>query len=309
MCPLCHSRHSAPAGNVDRYGHPLTTVLCLNCGLYRSDPLPSPEELRGFYERLYRLQYKGVARPKAHHILRAARAARDRLRWLEPYLPASGAWLDVGAGSGEFAFLLHRRGLAVTALEPNQGYAAYIHDSLQLSVWQGFLEDVPAAAGPFAGISCFHVLEHLPDPVAALTRLRGLLRPDGILAVEVPNSAFEHIHPNHRFHPAHVVHFHPANLELAARAAGLEPRECRPSADGGVIWAVFRPGAVEPARPLPEVVQTLLRLDARRSPLRYYTSIAVWRRTVQRVTRLVMERLQTLSFPSAYHYLSRLPLR
>jgi SAM-dependent methyltransferase len=308
-CPLCGSAEAAVAGRLDRQGRPLTTLLCLGCGLYRSDPLPSEEQLRAFYEKQYRLEYKGVARPKAHHVLRAARAARDRLQWLQPHLPDAGAWLDAGAGSGEFAFLLQRRGLDVLALEPNQGYAAYIRDDLRVPVRQGFIEDLPASAGPFAGISCFHVLEHHPDPVAALGRLRGLLAPGGLLAVEVPNSGFAHIHPRNRFHPAHLVHFNPANLELAAHAAGFVTVECRASRDGGIVWGVFRPGQAQAAHPLPEAVDLLAGQERGRSAARYYSSPRVWGRTLVRVARLGLERCRTLGFSSSHDYLSHLPLR
>jgi len=46
-----------------------------------------------------------------------------------------------------------------------------------------------AAAGSFAGITMFHVLEHLPDPRAYLVAARELLAPDGRLVVQVPNAA------------------------------------------------------------------------------------------------------------------------
>ncbi|MBE7542804.1 MAG: class I SAM-dependent methyltransferase [Bryobacteraceae bacterium] len=308
-CPLCGSAQASVAGRLDRHRRPLTTLLCLSCGLYRSDPLPSPEQLRAFYEKQYRLEYKGVAKPKAHHVLRAARAARDRLNWLQPHLPDAGRWLDAGAGSGEFAFLLQRRGMDVLALEPNQGYAAYIRDDLGIPVRQGFIEDLPTSSGPFAGISCFHVLEHHPDPVEALSRFRTLLAPAGLLAVEVPNSGFAHIHPRNRFHPAHLVHFNPANLELAAHAAGFVTIECRASRDGGIVWGVFRPGPAHTVHPLPGAAGLLAAQERGRSAARYYVSPRVWGRTMVRVARLGFERCRTIAFTSSRDYLSQLPLR
>ena len=61
-CPLCGSAEAAVAGLRDRQGRPLTTLLCLGCGLYRSDPLPSEEQLRAFYATQYRLEYKEIGR-------------------------------------------------------------------------------------------------------------------------------------------------------------------------------------------------------------------------------------------------------
>lgn len=285
--------------------------MCLGCGLYRTDPLPAAEELREYYRKLYRLEYKGVERPKSHHVLRAARAARDRLRWLRPHLPpGGGGWLEVGAGSGEFAYLMGREGFAVTALEPNAGYAGYLRDTLGLRVREGFLEDLEAAGEGWAGISCFHVLEHHPDPVEALVRMRRLLAPGGVLAVEVPNAAFTAVHPDHRFHEAHLVHFRLESLARAARRAGFGVKECRTSADGGVLWGVFAAeGWREAAESPAEEVGRYLDEEKRRSAVRYYGSPRVWGRTLERVARLGWERVRTLRFPGSQAYLAAMKLR
>src|SRR5258705_1471546 len=41
----------------DRYGFSLKTVLCMNCGLMRSNPYYSDETLQKFYENEYRDLY------------------------------------------------------------------------------------------------------------------------------------------------------------------------------------------------------------------------------------------------------------
>ncbi|MCL4796820.1 MAG: methyltransferase domain-containing protein [Bryobacteraceae bacterium] len=307
-CPLCRSPDAAAVSDRDREGHPNVTVLCLRCGLYRTDPMPDQAELTRFYRDLYRLEYKGVIRPKGHHVLRAARAARDRYRWLLPYLSGRRRWLDIGAGSGEFAFLMNRQGHQALALEPNRGYAGYIREALQVPVREGFLDDLGPESEKFDGISCFHVLEHHPNPVAALDRLRGLLAPSGILAVEVPNIEFPYVHPRNRFHKAHLVHFSLTSLALAAQSAGLRPLEHRTSGDGGVLWSVFEPGEVQPVRPLPGVANQAMASEKRRSAARYYGSPAVWRRAFLRLTALGTERVRALTMPAPKIYLSRLSL-
>jgi SAM-dependent methyltransferase len=51
------------------------------------------------------------------------------------------------------------------------------------------LENAPFPAASFAGLTMFHVLEHLYDPRAYLNAARNLLAPDGRLVVQVPNLA------------------------------------------------------------------------------------------------------------------------
>jgi len=53
----------------------------------------------------------------------------------------------------------------------------------------GDLANAPLRAGSFAGITMFHVLEHVHDPRAYLAAARELLAPDGRLVVQVPNAA------------------------------------------------------------------------------------------------------------------------
>lgn len=276
----------------------------------RVDPLPCEEALRVYYAEQYRLEYKGVLRPKSYHVIRAAAAACDRIAWLLPHLPAGGRWLDVGAGSGEFAYLLRRKGLAVTALEPNRGYSEYIRDALKVPVLHGFLEDLEEQRGEFDGLSSFHMLEHHPDPVAALGRMRRLLRPDGLLAVEVPNAAFPLVHPKNRFHAAHLMHFNLENLVLAAGRAGLETVEARTSADGGVLWGVFRNSARDVAiSPIPpEKVAAWQEAERRRAGWRYYANPAIWGRTGKRLIKLAAERRLGRRVPVPEHYLAQLAL-
>jgi 2-polyprenyl-3-methyl-5-hydroxy-6-metoxy-1,4-benzoquinol methylase len=333
-CPLCRSSSSFVVGTKDRHNRPLTNLLCVGCGLYRVDPLPEEDVLREYYRKQYRLDYKGVLRPRPHHVIRAGRTARDRIHWLLPYLPEtrdrsavdshsqpgpsariprSGRWLDVGAGSGEFAFLVRRKGLDVIALEPNHGYGEYVRRSLKVTVFCGFLEDLPHAEGPFDGISCFHMLEHHPSPIDALMRMSSHLHQGGLLALEVPNAAFALTHPSSRFHPAHLVHFTLSTLEMAARAAGFVPLELRTSADGGILWAVLvktqdRTPVPVPLPVLPGAGNARLRAESRRSPVRYYGNPRIWLRTFRRVKALLAERWEAQAFLSPESYLAGLDL-
>ena len=307
-CPVCQSSRSRPVCGRDRHGKRLHTVICLDCGLYRTDPLPSLSALRVFYEERYRLEYKGCARPRLHRAIRGAAAARERIRRLLPYLPLRRRWLDAGAGSGEFAFLLQRLGHEVEAAEPDPAYADYLRQELGLPARRAFVEDLPASLGPFDGVTFFHVLEHHPDPCQALRRLASLLAHDGILAVETPNVTALLCHPRSRFHPAHVVHFSLQTLRYAAQKAGLHPLEMQESADGGVLWAVFRRGEEAGADGQAPAVAPLLESEAARSETGYYLNPRVWARTLRRLARMGAERCVALRYASARDYLMQVEL-
>jgi hypothetical protein len=72
------------------------------------------------------------------------------------------------------------------------------------------------------------VLEHLDDPVGALQRMAGWLRPGGALLVGVPNLASVQawvggLRWYHLDVPRHRVHFTPAGLDAALRSGGFTP--------------------------------------------------------------------------------------
>ncbi len=307
-CPVCQSLRRQTVCEKDRHGGRLQTVICLDCGLYRTHPLPCPEALRAFYETEYRRLYKGSAKPRLHRVIRAAQAARERIRRLLPYLPSRRKWLEIGAGSGEFAFLMQRLGHEMEAVEPDRSYSEFLRQDLGLKARQAFLEDLPSSLGPYDGIAFFHVLEHHPDPCAALRRLASLLTGSGVLAVETPNVAAPYCHPASRFHRAHVVHFSLRTLEYAAARAGLQPVEMQASEDGGVLWAVFRRGRELSEPPGVGAASELLEAESRRSRTGYYLNPDVWARTGQRLVRMAAQRCMALHYASARDYLMQVAL-
>jgi SAM-dependent methyltransferase len=85
-------------------------------------------------------------------------------------------------------------------------------------------EDLEAEAGRMSIVTMIEVIEHLPDPIAVLRKVRRLLRPGGLLFLTTGNSA------PHRHHfidwdyvipDIHVSYFNPGNLGLALVASGF----------------------------------------------------------------------------------------
>jgi SAM-dependent methyltransferase len=232
-------------------------------------------------------------------VLRAARLARQRLGRLSGLITCGDSVLDVGAGGGEFLYLVRAAGCQATGIEPNLGYAGYAREELGLDVRPGFPEDHDF--GPcFRLITLFHVLEHLADPVEGLRRLAGWLLPGGCLAVEVPNFEFACQHPAHRFHRAHLFHFNSATLRRCGERAGLTPVSAAFSEDGGVLTAIFRMDGAAPSPPEPVAgnLERLWKIERERRPARYWLSPATWRHTAARLRRMTGERLAARRFPS-----------
>jgi 2-polyprenyl-3-methyl-5-hydroxy-6-metoxy-1,4-benzoquinol methylase len=285
---------------VDRRGAPQTTVLCEGCGLARSHPLPSREELLRFYRDEYRLRYKGTWAPRTHHVLRAGRLALERIGRLRDLLAAGMNVLDVGCGGGEFLYFMRASGCRAIGIEPNTAYASYAGRELGLDMRAGFADDHDFPAQHFDAITAFHVLEHVSTPVDYLSRLAGWLRPGGFLAVEAPNLEFTGQHPAHRFHVAHLFHFNMPTLLRAGELAGLAAIRAETTPDGGNLFAVFRPevSVGRELAPIPGNFERLWRLEQERSARLYWVSPATWGHAARRLCRMAEERRTARRFGS-----------
>jgi mycofactocin glycosyltransferase len=159
--------------------------------------------------------------------------------------------LDFGSGIGSLGLLLAQHGLAATLADVNprlNDYARWRFDRRGLAGCWIDLRAKPLPSAAFDMIAAIDVLEHLPDPRAALIQLAAALRPGGVLLAHIP--AGDTAHPMH-LHSAtgYLGHLAAAGLSLEhadgplltmRRAAApryiLSPNlELRPGERGGLI--------------------------------------------------------------------------
>ncbi|MBM2828530.1 MAG: Methyltransferase type 11 [Actinobacteria bacterium] len=237
-CNLCGSSGADELSLVDRDGNHLRTVICRNCGLVWTDPRPAG--VREFYEKEYRLRYKGTYKPKPKHVYRAGKVAVARYERIRGYIRKEMSLLDVGSGGGEFIYLMRKVGCKTIGIEPNEGYAGYAVSEYGLDVRAGFMQDAMLEDGSQDIVTMWHVLEHTEDPTLVIGMAGGWIRQGGILALEVPNVEATCMSPPHRFHLAHLYNFNPDTLRRLGEKAGLKIVEQAVSGDGGNITAIFR---------------------------------------------------------------------
>lgn len=220
-CPLCGGTSHETVSTRSRRGEVLRTVLCAGCGHVFTNPAPSAEDMAAYYRTAYRQDYKHVTAPKRKHIYRAGLGALRRLAQLSPHIHEGARVIDVGAGGGEFVYLLASRGHDARGIEPHEGYAAYARDTYEIDVAGGPLETTEFPPGAADAVTLHHVLEHTVEPMLALQRVRSWLKEGGVLAVEVPNLASWAHAPHHRFHRAHLHTFSLTGLQDALENAGF----------------------------------------------------------------------------------------
>lgn len=221
-CNLCGSHARTVICETDRRWKKLKTVACSDCGLMRTDPMPTDAELENYYRNEYRLDYQMAgSRPPKFHLVRSEREARHRAVHLADALKPGARVLDLGCGTGEFLKLAKDKGCEVIGIEPGQTYAEFARSEYGIDVINAPWQQADLPLGAFDVVTCQQVVEHLRDPMAAIAAMTAWLKPEGTLYVSVPDMRPNNKPSFERFHFAHIYGFTPETLELALRLNGM----------------------------------------------------------------------------------------
>ncbi len=127
--------------------------------------------------------------------------------------------LDWGCGDGSFIRLLRNFGLHCFGID------AYKRDLNDPQISSTTIEKADFPDEYFDIITCFHVLEHLADPLTSIKHALRLLKKGGLIIIEVPNLdsiGFQIF--KRRWQPleipTHLNHFTPATLQKVFETAG-----------------------------------------------------------------------------------------
>lgn len=216
-CLLCGSEQKDIFARVESFGYPLVYYQCGNCGLV----FQSTEESRAadpdFYAETYRRIYQASEDPTPKDLW----VQEQRAAYLVGLLRAQQVKsperiLDIGASTGTLLGTIRDAfGSDVTGVEPGDAYRAFA-EKRGLKMSPSLEALVATQPERFDLISLIHVLEHLPDPVGTLRRVReDLLSEKGVLLLEVPN-----FYAHDSYELAHLACYTPHTLREALKQAG-----------------------------------------------------------------------------------------
>jgi len=256
-------------------------VRCSSCGLLRTNPQPTPETIGWAYPEGYEIHDVGVDRPgtpegllryalvnfkgypigepasRLSRLLNAPRARRLLAhRRMVGYVPYRGAGrlLDLGCGSGRYVARMAAAGWRAEGLDlVERAVAEGREQGLALSV--GTLPGADLEKEHYDVVTLWHVLEHVPSPMATLRSVREVLKPGGALHLVCPLSdslaarwtgpAWYGLDV-----PRHLTHFTRETLGRSIVEAGFAVESIHPFRRPAFLSRSFRALAEDTGRPL-----------------------------------------------------------
>jgi SAM-dependent methyltransferase len=151
--------------------------------------------------------------------------ADELLRWLDA--PPRGRWLDVGCGTGALSerVLASCTPAAVHGVDPSAAFLAAARGRLgeRATFAVGTAEALPVRASTFDVVVSGLVLNFVPDPRAAVTEFRRVLRPGGMGAAYIWDYAGDMQMLRHFWDAAIALDPSARNLDEAVRCSICSP--------------------------------------------------------------------------------------
>ncbi|WP_457572984.1 class I SAM-dependent methyltransferase [Desulfolithobacter sp.] len=218
-CPACQGDDPVIVAGIDHDSDRIDVGICSRCGLgYQLQPL-SLNDTKKYY-------YQNSTFQEVHNNSRQRRLAISRLKFIREYLeddfwekPQAVA-LDIGCGYGSFLAALPdswtRIGLE---LNPHRADCARKHFGLQ--ILETTLEESDLATNSVDVITAFGLIEHLVDVQSFFTELKRILKPEGLLIINVPDLTRPLMAFSQFFTIEHTLYFTASTLQALLQRQGF----------------------------------------------------------------------------------------
>jgi SAM-dependent methyltransferase len=234
-CPACGSAVKRPWLSPEVAGVRFNLDKCCACGTAYVNPRPSAESLQSLYAccghgsksltSLAAVMASEIEFPNS--TVDARRLVTYAKGLLAPSQAGQAKALDIGSGYGFFSRAALEQGFQVVAVNPARAENRIFQQLNGFEPIPLFFEAVDFGAEKFNLVILSQVLEHLSDPLQVLVKVRKLIKPEGVLAIAVPNvdallikilrsrSSFLGL-------PGHIIHFSRQGLSALLQRAGFE---------------------------------------------------------------------------------------
>ena len=102
-------------------------------------------------------------------------------------LTSKGLLLDIGCGLGDFLRVARENGWKVCGVEISSLAAEYARRKYALDVHQGTIENCNFGSESIDVVTMWDVIEHVQNPIQALSAIRNKLKKGGMLVIKTPD--------------------------------------------------------------------------------------------------------------------------
>ena len=232
---ICDESKGIVIAEVERYGLPLNSELCLNCGTVRINPYPDEESITDFYAHEYQYMYNRSSDSVAY-FERQKQYGIKFLSLAESFLQKENWVLEIGCGAGGALVPFQNFGCRVVGCDYDTRLLDYGKQNGLSDLYFGSLNDLnkhlPSVKAELIFMN--HVFEHVENPLELLKGCKQKLNPSGKIIISVPDlikvDQFDFFKGNllPMFHIAHKYNFTVEGLTILAGKAGLNCKVLQP---------------------------------------------------------------------------------
>jgi 2-polyprenyl-3-methyl-5-hydroxy-6-metoxy-1,4-benzoquinol methylase len=223
-CPLCREETTRPVWQKVYNGLTVTTVMCQTCGLVYHNPVVEDDDR----------QKLGLTHRQLHtnepinrrQLQRVQRRVEQQSYFLQSVIRPGWRTLEIGCGLGLLSHWLNGRGCTVVGVEPDRQQSEYARQHYGFEVINSRFEQADFSQ-QFDFCAASHVIEHFPEPLAFLEKLRSLAAPEARLFLETPNILAPKVGPRRVFSLAHNFYFSPQTLGASLAKTGWRVEKIR----------------------------------------------------------------------------------
>lgn len=179
-CPTCESAPSIlwMKNGLTKY------IRCLDCGtIFASPRLPRASRFAWLEETF-------SASPNTFMYTQSRQSALNSEAEIIKSMKQEGRLLDIGCCTGGLFEFFKGQGWHLHGVEISPSSANYAAKNYKVKVHSGTLETATFPHGYFDVITMIDMFYYVDDPRSELTRISRLLRPDGLLAIEIPGQSY-----------------------------------------------------------------------------------------------------------------------
>jgi len=191
QCPCGAKQQDILISEIDRYGLPLKSVLCLNCGTVRLNPYLDQASLSDFYTHIYRKMYgMDIQKGSYEQYFLSQRSYAQKIFSLSQNSLPPESWIcEVGCGGGGAIKFFQEQGYQVAGCDYDVAAISFGTQKGVPNLFYGPLDSIGKKLPEvqFDLIYLHHVFEHLSDPVLFLKNCQAYLKPTGKILIIVPD--------------------------------------------------------------------------------------------------------------------------